>query len=191
MNGENQQQNKYQKGNKKTNFKKICKLNIIFLLTCNIFIILSIFNIKNIKYTINQNNLRKLLVTNTCQNNKRNKCLTCNSINHICQSCNKGYKLIDGKCIINYSMKIIYNSNLINQNIKLINNVPGEILEMIIDEQNVEPCINYTFTNIGNHTVYILMDTTNTSSLEYMFYKIDKMISISFTEVICFLFVLH
>ena len=97
-------------------------------------------------------------------------------------SCNTGYKLVDGYCIVNYSIKIIYNTDTINQNIKLINEFQGKITEMIIDEKNVEPCTDYTFENIGNHTVYMLVDTENTTSLDYMFYKVDKMISISFTE---------
>ncbi len=53
---------------------------------------------------------------------------------------------------------------------------------MTVDGIKKEPSKNYTFSLSGNHTVYILLDITNCTSLNNMFCDITKMISITFSS---------
>ena len=93
-----------------------------------------------------------------CQEGKEDMCLSCDKIKNICLSCNPGYKLVNGKCIINYSFKATYYSNISNENVKLINYIPTKIVEMKVDNKIVFPSLNYTFQKIGYHYVYILFN---------------------------------
>ena len=52
---------------------------------------------------------------------------------------------------------------------------------MSVDDIKVSPTEYYTFDYPGNHTVYMLVDITNLTSLDYMFYDSD-MSSIIFTS---------
>jgi hypothetical protein len=66
---------------------------------------------------IYQNNIIKYCEY-PCYENEKDKCLTYG--NNKCSSCDIGCKLINGKCILNYSFKAKYNCTNINQNISLI-----------------------------------------------------------------------
>ena len=81
-----------------------------------------------------------------CEEGNDEKCLTCDREENIWSSCNIGYKLVNGKCKLNYSFKAEYISGN-NENIKFINfNENWQIEEMYIDEKKLDvPCINYTF----------------------------------------------
>ena len=63
-------------------------------------------------------------IINLCQNGcdigKEEKCLSCDSDNIKCLSCNIGYKLVNGKCILNYSFKAVYQIKNENERIRLI-----------------------------------------------------------------------
>ena len=54
-----------------------------------------------------------------CEIGKEEKCLSCDSDNITCTSCNLGYKLLNGKCILNYSFKAVYQTNSENEKISL------------------------------------------------------------------------
>ena len=54
---------------------------------------------------------------------------------------------------------------------------------MTVDNIKVKPSTSYIFKKIGYHTVYFLFDLSNTKSLSYMFYSIDKLSGISFTPL--------
>ena len=87
----------------------------------------------------------------TCETGEGEKCKTCDQIKNECSSCNIGYKLENGKCFINYSFKATYLTERKNENIKLINNFPYELSNMIVDEINIpNTSKNYTFSNINN-----------------------------------------
>ena len=116
----------------------------------------------------------------TCELGVDEKCKTCDQYNY-CDSCNPGYKLENGACIINYSFKTLYQTQKENQRVNLLGEFKFIIEEMIIDGKKVDPCRKYTFESIGLHSVYVLVDLSQTSSLESMFYESD-MISISFSE---------
>ena len=118
------------------------------------------------------------------ENEDKEKCIlyTENENTKTCLKCSLGYKLFEGECIINYSFKAIYVTSKRNENIYFINNFSNDIKEMIVDDKEVKPCKNFTFESIGYHTIYVLIDISKLDSLDYMFYKINHLVSISFSE---------
>ena len=93
---------------------------------------------------------------------------------------NSETKIIDEK--INYSFKAVYNIISTNESINLIDPLYlGNIKKLTIDNVNIKPCSNYTFSSIGNFTITMLLDTSNITSFYRMFYLIKNMISISFS----------
>ena len=135
--------------------KKNNDFNINFIIFLKIAFLLSLYQIFSTFYCnskstreiaqINlnyfKNNIRKLYTfnpifkqnENECEEGKDNKCLSCDKGTNLCKTCNFGYKLIDGKCVINHSIKIIYISKKVNETFDLINLNPTEINEMIIN----------------------------------------------------------
>ena len=103
----------------------ILSLLIICILFLSYFFIILI-NKSQIKKDIIKDNLKinKIFIEekeNICEIGEEEKCLECNSSNNECSSCNLGYKLIDGKCIANFSFKATYYCNSDNITITLIN----------------------------------------------------------------------
>ena len=68
--------------------------------------------------------------------------------------CNIGYKLVNGKCFIDYIIKAIYLSKA-NENIRLISDEYSlnKIRKMIIDGKIVNPTKNFTFNENGRYTI--------------------------------------
>ena len=98
--------------------------------------------------------LSKDNILERCEEGVEEKCLTC--VDNKCLDCNLGYKLIEGKCILNYSFKSIYFTSSNNTNINLLyKDYLSNIIEMNIDGQRINPCTNYTFSVSGNHIVYL------------------------------------
>ena len=96
-------------------------------------------------YTLNafiKNNIKE-------EKDENNECISYDEDKNKCLECSFEYKLSEGECIINYSFKAIYATKKINENIKLINNIPNDITEMIIDGKEVKPCNNFTFKSKG------------------------------------------
>ena len=114
-----------------------------------------------------------------CEKCSVDNCKICDRTN-TCFSCNFGYKLLNGKCEINYSFKAIYKSDKKDEYVKLISISSSYIKEMIIDGKNHIPCDSYTFSSPKNHTIYFLM---NTIVLFGTFIECKNMISISFTSL--------
>ena len=114
-----------------------------------------------------------------CQKGDEEKCLSCNKSK--CGSCNIGYKLDKGKCIINHSFKAIYHTNEDNKTIDLINFPLNIISEMILDKKNIEKSKNFTFKTKGDHKLYVLLNESY--SLNDMFNGIKNMTSINFTKL--------
>ena len=108
------------------------------------------------------------------------KCLERDSNTMQCLSCNLGYKLSGGECIPYYSFKAIYFTNENNQNINLINEgFKEDITEMIIDNNKVEVCSEFTFKKKGKHKVYFFLES-QLSNMSEMFKNINNMIYIAF-----------
>ena len=125
-----------------------------------------------------------ILCKYTCETGDDEMCKTCDKTRNECSSCNLGYKLLNGKCVVNYSFKAIYLSEYSNEKIKIINKLNGDIIEMIVDDTILsEPSKTYTFPTKGNHTIYFLIDLTKLDSLKSMFKEIKKITSISFTDI--------
>ena len=148
--------------------KKITKIMlfivIILIIICIIIII--------IKYT-----------SNDCEIGEDEKCLLCHKW-HInkCSKCNPGYKLVKGICILNYSFKATFHTTQKNENVKLINSL-SNLIYINIDNKDITPCLFYDFISAGNHTVYYLMNTKNLTSIKSLFYQINKVIDISFSNI--------
>ena len=69
-----------------------------------------------------------------CQTGEDEKCLNCDSTNNLCSKCYPWYKLDNGKCIINYSLKAIYFTENSDQQISLFStSLQKAIKEIIID----------------------------------------------------------
>jgi hypothetical protein len=118
-----------------------------------------------------------------CNVTDEKSCLSFDTFNKTCLSCDTGYKLKDGKCFLNYSIKAIYQTQNLNENIQLINyRYIKDIMEIKVNETKIIPTNNYTFPNPGEHIVYILLKEIQTA--EYMFYNITNLYSIVFTN--CF-----
>ena len=86
--------------------------------------IIFINNIYNILYpnnsmTDNINSDMNEKTNNSCIIGEEEKCLTCNYDNNKCSSCNIGYKLSNGECILNYSLKAIYNIKKENEDVEI------------------------------------------------------------------------
>lgn len=116
-----------------------------------------------------------------CEEGDNEKCLTCGK--DVCKSCNLGYKLENGKCLLNYSLKATFRTELKKENINLINKAySSDIIELIIDGKKVPPSYNYTFNKNGEHNILMSLNTTNLVSGKMMFCNLTNLISINFTS---------
>ena len=116
----------------------------------------------------------------TCLIGEEDKCLSCNKDK--CASCNNKYKLINITCIAEFSFRAIYEINEVNKNIKLMNDeYKDNIIKMKINKEKISGCTNYTFTSPGNYTVYVVLNTTNISSLA-LFNDIKNLTEIYFSK---------
>jgi hypothetical protein len=116
----------------KTNFnlKKISIFSI-FLITILAFILL---------YNLNPNFNYNIF---TLENNNKSPISE--------QKCEIGYKLVDGKCLINYSLKAGYTVQKDIEKVDLIKiNNPEAILELIIEGKKVKPTDKYIFQKKEN-----------------------------------------
>ena len=86
------------------------------------------------------------------------------------QECDIGYKLVDGKCVVNYSFKAEYDTFRDIEQVELIKEVgPEAIKELIIDGFEIRPVTKYIFQKKGPHTVYMLLDMDKIENLEGLF----------------------
>ena len=146
-------------GTKNSNLCSLCNQYLTTIYENNI--------IKNCKYT--------------CEEGEDAKCLTCDKIKNQCSSCNIGYELINGECKLIDSIKGIYKTNSMFETVNIINYPLYKIKKMVIDNKNIEPCTNYTFTSQGYHEVYLLVNiSTEDDSLANMFENITNLNSIYF-----------
>ena len=113
-------------------------------------------------------------------NNKNN---IDNNLDNDFLDCNDDSVLVNGKCI-KYSFKATYQTKTNNEKNKLMNYIPNKITEMVIDGIQVKEGQDnfYTFPSRGNHTVYILINVTNCTSLDSLFREVKNMTSIIVTS---------
>ena len=119
-----------------------------------------------------------------CETGEEDKCLTCEGDTNNCGSCNIGYKLVKGKCRPDFFIKAVYETKQVGDNIDLYYYPYQKINRMIIDGKNVTPTRSYSFQEKGNHTVYykFIKIASTTTSVDKFFYKIEKLISVTFSD---------
>ena len=168
------------------NIKKFNTFIVVAFLLIICFISFTYFNVmKEIK---NENQKRILKEFNKdidfiCETGDEDKCLKCDTIKNVCSKCNLGYKLVDGKCIANYSFKAKYFSNSANKTINLLNpKYEQDIIEITFNNETIPVSSKYIFPKIGNHTLYFLMKNPLNNSLSKMFSGIESLTYISFSS---------
>ena len=183
--------NKEINSDKNSYFFKIKKFHVLFILGFFLigFIILSFISLnKQDKNEIKkqENKMRILKELNKDNENlnetDKENCLVYDSIKKECSKCNLGYKLVNGKCKVNYSFKATYYSNSKNKTINLINpKYIKDIIEMSLNNESIPISSNYIFSDAGNHTIYFLMKNPLNNSLSKMFSGLNDLFFISFT----------
>ena len=173
---------------KTTRFKKNMKISILMKMNQNkrsqipifsfIFLItLIIFLFVYIK-EINSN-----ILPNSNSSELSSKCLTTHENSQECKTCSPGDKLQDGKCLVNYSFKAVYHTESPNEKVSFFSFPKNIINEMIINETKIEPTTSYTFTVVGDHTIYALIDMNKCFTLGGAFNGIKQLTSIEFTPL--------
>ena len=113
------------------------------------------------------------------------RCLICNNSTSIeeCISCNIGFDLYKGECII-YAFKIKYLVDYYYEKIKLFNPEKINNLYAIKIEDTVKnPVSEYNFNNIQKNDVYFYLYENSSTSLSNMFENITKIIDFSFNSL--------
>ena len=112
------------------------------------------------------------------------KCLTVDTEENECRSCNLGYKYENGKCILDHHFKASFISNSENEKIKIAEQILPFIQEMIVDGVKLSsPVKEYTFQKKGEHIIYYKIKNSNSFTMVGMFEGLKKMTSISFTKL--------
>ena len=120
-----------------------------------------------------------------CEEGEEDKCLTCEK--NRCIMCNAGYELINGTCEAIYTIKAIYSISEEGESFGVINYYffYGFVSGMILDGERIE-YYNYAiqFPSKGNHTIYFITYDKSITDLSYLFYNIQNLISVSFSNKI-------
>ena len=159
----NQRAKKLKKSKYNIDLKTI-SIYSIFLITLIAFIIL--YNLyPNINYNVY-----------SLEKNEKNKLVK--------NDCEIGYKLVGGKCVVNYSVKAEYETHKDIEQVELIKITQNEaILELIVDGDKVKPMNKYIFQNKGKHTVFMLLDLDKIDNLEGLFSGIISFASVNLSEL--------
>ena len=153
------------KVHKKISISKKLGIGAIILITFISFILLNYFN---------KNNNNSISIE---KNDKKEK-------NQLNEECPPGYKVENGKCIINYSFKATYKIFNDDKIVQLISSIkPENIIEMTVENEKVKPSDKYLFPKKGKYTVYFLVDISKLDSLSRMFDGNINLESVSFTEI--------
>ena len=112
------------------------------------------------------------------------KCLTVDTEENECRSCNLGYKYENGKCILDHHFKASFITKKENEKIKIAGQILPYILEMRVDGVKLSSPVNeYTFPEKGEHTIFYKLKITNSFTMVGMFEGLKKMTSVSFTKL--------
>ena len=147
----------------------------------------------NYPYMING----EIKTCNNCKIGSGENCLSCDEHNK-CKTCNKGYKLLDGKCIlIDNTFYAVYNATTISEPTKIMCNyhtrfslsdfqmyVNNElVIPSIIDLGNSPlPFIVYTFKYKGLQNVRVSFNRTISNCIGWMFGTCDRLVSVKFSK---------
>jgi surface protein len=131
----------------------------------------------------------------SCQIGLGENCLSCDKDNK-CKTCNKGYKLVEGKCkLIENTFFAVYNSTSIDEPTKILCNVHTDLkltdFQMYVNNHLVIPSIItiktlpyivYKFEYIGLHNVTLSFNTTLSDNIGWMFGQCENLVSIRFSK---------
>ena len=135
-----------------------------------ILFLLLIYNFKRKNEIILQVNKRDIKEeTKNIYIEEANKCA--NYSNNEFSNYNPGYKLMDNKSkIIDYSIKATYSYESVKMILNIINSsYIKDIIQITLNNKIIEISPNYTFSNIGNYTFYLLLKNPS-KSLSKMFH---------------------
>ena len=111
-------------------------------------------------------------------------CKTCTGEN-LCSSCEVGYKLLNGDCILNYTFRATYFSETPYEKVYLIHSFENCVKALIVDGEEVQPTYNfYNFPEPKIHEVYVLLNIPS-QFVDYsnLFYNCQNLLSIQFTPL--------
>ena len=131
----------------------------------------------------------------SCQIGSGENCLSCDDDNK-CKTCNKGYKLVEGKCkLIENTFFAVYNSTSIDEPTKILCNIHIGLkltdFQMYVNNQLVTPSIIsinslpyivYKFGYIGLYNVTFSFNTTLKDNIGWMFGQCENLVSIRFSK---------
>ena len=111
-------------------------------------------------------------------------CTRCNDDKSECISCDVGYKLEKGRCILNYSIKAVFDIQSRGQKVNLFPYTLSKYWKgLIIDGVEESTSVTYVFNEIGLHTVYYLVDLSSVSRVDQLFGSNAYLISVAFTPL--------
>ena len=155
------------------------KFNILFVIIPVIVVVIIVVVILLIVLLKKDNNQDNNIYM--CEEGEEDKCLKCE--NNKCISCNYRYNLIDGICRSNYSIKAIYEPVNKDQKVRLIDDsYKYNIISLEIDNKTIIPDTLYIFKEPGIHIVYISIDISNLTSLSNLFNNAEELTSVNFTK---------
>ena len=96
--------------------------------------------------------------------------------------CQYGYYLVNGTCEP-YSFVATYHKVYADEEIKLIDGFYHRYIEKIyMNNLELEKTFNFNYNfSIGKHKIYFYMNISSLKSIDLMFYRANKMITIDFT----------
>ena len=145
----------------------------------------------NVPYMVNG----EIKTCSSCQIGSGENCLSCDKDNK-CKTCNKGYKLVEGKCkLIENTFFAVYNSTSIDEPTKILCNYHTGLkltdFQMYVNNHLVIPSIIniidlpyivYKFGYIGLHNVTFSFNTTLSNNIGWMFGQCENLVSIRFSK---------
>ena len=114
---------------------------------------------------------------NTCDFGPDEKCKSCSNEINKCYSCNEGYELKEGNCVLKYyTFSAIYITTNKNETVRLMNNY-NTIVKMEVDGKIYDyPSVYFRFENPGEHKVNIRLGEYSFADLFYRIGKLKKII---------------
>ena len=93
------------------------------------------------------------------------KCLSRDNQTNKCLNCDSKYYLVNGICK-SYSFMATYHNDNIDEEIQLIGEAYLSYIKgMYMNNKNIDIKASYTFSSIGNHTIYFYINMSSISSL--------------------------